>query len=305
MNMLQVQYFLNSIQTHSIHKTAEKYNMSPQGVSKAIKMLEQELGIVLMERSPKGVDITADGKQILAYFEEIAENYEMILNYCRIANKMPNPKTILGEINLAITPRFSDTYFGKMMYKFNNIYPKIKLRADSMSNDKIINKMQCGEVEFNLAIITVANIEDDLIYLPEYLQKWDLQFIALYTKELYMCGLKKIIDKIGSLYDIAEQYPFLVAGYEYGGIMTKSQKLCDYQMDSIAAQKELIDHHNAIGAYSLDELMMHFDRSRYAYIPFDFSVVLTYGCLLNTKHLLTPEEKVFLAFLVEHFDKET
>ena len=55
MNIVQIQYLLSAVSLHSIHKAAEKYNISPQGASKAIRMLEQELCIVLMERSTKGV----------------------------------------------------------------------------------------------------------------------------------------------------------------------------------------------------------------------------------------------------------
>ena len=74
MNIVQIQYLLSAVSLHSIHKAAEKYNISPQGASKAIRMLEQELGIVLMERSTKGVFLTEDGAKILDKFQAILDN---------------------------------------------------------------------------------------------------------------------------------------------------------------------------------------------------------------------------------------
>ena len=35
MNLLQIQYLLDAVEMNSIHKSAEKYNISPQGASKA------------------------------------------------------------------------------------------------------------------------------------------------------------------------------------------------------------------------------------------------------------------------------
>ena len=63
MNLLQIQYLLDAVEMNSIHKSAEKYNISPQGASKAIKMLEQELGVILIQRSTKGVELSETGEK--------------------------------------------------------------------------------------------------------------------------------------------------------------------------------------------------------------------------------------------------
>lgn len=46
MNIAYIQYLLDTATSHSIHKTAEKYNISPQGASKAIKLLEDRKSVV-------------------------------------------------------------------------------------------------------------------------------------------------------------------------------------------------------------------------------------------------------------------
>ena len=65
--------------------------MSPQGVSKAIRMLEQELGVLLIERSTKGVKPTANCEQMLDYFKALSENYDMIMSYCHTVQKFLIP----------------------------------------------------------------------------------------------------------------------------------------------------------------------------------------------------------------------
>lgn len=73
---------------------------------------------MLIERSTKGVVLTEYGEQLLPYFEELLCNYHKIKAYCNELNLLPDPETISGEINLAVTPRFTDSYLGSAAYKF-------------------------------------------------------------------------------------------------------------------------------------------------------------------------------------------
>lgn len=303
MNIVQIQYLLSAVSLHSIHKTAEKYNISPQGASKAIKMLEQELGVVLVERSTKGVRLTENGEKILSKFQNIMDNYEEIKIFCDGLNLIPNPKLTQGEIALTVTPRFADSYLGKLLFNFNELYPKIKIKVDSMSNDKIFEKMRGSHGAFDIAIVNIVNLEPNIDQLTEYLLKNNLQFISCCTKELYMCGNKKLLASIGDCFLVeknASIYP--VVAYEYGGVIDNYRADYEYQINSISPQLELINKHNMLGAYSLDEFKLHFNSRKHSYIPFDIPITLTYGYLLNGSHPLSEVEKIFLQYLLEYFD---
>lgn len=73
-NLSQIKYFLEAVELSSIHKVAEKNNISPQGASKSIRALEDELGGKLIDRSTKGVVITEFGQRLKPFFEKIMEN---------------------------------------------------------------------------------------------------------------------------------------------------------------------------------------------------------------------------------------
>ena len=301
MNLMQIQYLLDTVSSHSIHKTAEKYRISPQGASKAIKSLEQELGVALIERSTKGVFLTEDGEQLLGCFEQMQQISEKIQAYCDAQNTTPNQKKISGEIRLAVTPRFADSYLWKVLAEFNAMYPAVKIKVDSMSNDKIFEKMKNEAEAFDMAIVTIANLEPDIERLSDFLWKTKLQFISYCTKNLYMCGLKETIKKIGDVFTINVCNDYSVVAYEYGGVMEAYRPDYEYQVDSIAAQVNLINHQHMVGAYALDEFQEHFNSKKHAYIPFDVPVMLTYGGLMSRNHQLTEAEKVFLQFLYDYF----
>lgn len=296
MTITQIQYLLDAVQGHSIHRTAEKYNISPQGASKAIKTLEQELGVTLIERSTKGVYWTELGARCEPLFADILECYEQVQMICYEAKSERAPKTVKGSLSLTVTPRFADAYLGKMLSRLHFPYPGIKLRVDSRSNDKIIARVREAEDDSTLGIISVLNMSPHVERVEAYFQSQSLRFVPVATRKLYMVATKKTLRKLGDVFEIDEPLQVPVVGYEYGGIMDAWYASNEYQLDSIATQLEMINHHDMAGAYSIEEFQMYFDEKKHGYIPFDRDVVLTYGYLLREDHVLTEAEEIFVTF---------
>lgn len=71
---MNTQYFKYAVEvekTGSITQAAENLFMAQPNLSKAIKELEDTLGIVIFERTPRGVSPTAAGKEFLDYAKRI------------------------------------------------------------------------------------------------------------------------------------------------------------------------------------------------------------------------------------------
>ena len=65
MNLLQLRYFASIAEEGSFTRAAERLLVAQPSLSQHIKSLEQELGGALFERIPKGVRLTAAGKEFL------------------------------------------------------------------------------------------------------------------------------------------------------------------------------------------------------------------------------------------------
>ena len=187
LNLSQIQFFLDAVELSSIHKVAEKNNISPQGASKSIKSLESELGVQLIESSTKGVVLTEIGTKLKPYFENIAANQHEIKNI--IDNECQNDclrgvptSAISGEISLVVTPRFANSYLSGVLHSFKKTYPKVRLKIDTMSNDKIFGCMKRDTFAFDLAIVTIANIvEWGVKEVSQHFMDEGLQFICYCT----------------------------------------------------------------------------------------------------------------------------
>lgn len=71
MNTLYLKYAVEVEKTGSISQAAENLFMAQPNLSKAIKELESDLGIVIFERSSRGVHLTHKGREFLNYAENI------------------------------------------------------------------------------------------------------------------------------------------------------------------------------------------------------------------------------------------
>ena len=83
MNILHLKYAVEVAKTRSISKAAENLYMGQPNLSRAIKELEESLGITIFKRTTRGITTTDDGdeflqraRRIVAQVEEIEEIYQ-------------------------------------------------------------------------------------------------------------------------------------------------------------------------------------------------------------------------------------
>lgn len=82
MNILHLKYAVEVAKTQSISKAAENLYMGQPNLSRAIKELEESLGITIFKRTSKGITTTPDGdeflqkaRRIVSQVEEVEEIY--------------------------------------------------------------------------------------------------------------------------------------------------------------------------------------------------------------------------------------
>ena len=76
MNILHLKYAVEVEKTRSISKAAENLYMGQPNLSRAIKELEESLGITVFKRTTKGISITPDGEEFLRRARRIVSQVE-------------------------------------------------------------------------------------------------------------------------------------------------------------------------------------------------------------------------------------
>ena len=79
MTLNQMNYMITIAETKSLNKAAERLYISQPSLTNAVKELENELGVTLLNRSGRGVTLTNDGHEFLMYARQIYGQYESLL----------------------------------------------------------------------------------------------------------------------------------------------------------------------------------------------------------------------------------
>lgn len=80
MTLQQLNYIIAISESGSLNKAAEVLYVAQPSLTSAIKELENELGITIFNRSNKGVTLTNDGLEFLAYARQIYSQYQTLLD---------------------------------------------------------------------------------------------------------------------------------------------------------------------------------------------------------------------------------
>src|SRR3712207_343164 len=71
MELRQLRHFVAVVRLASISAAAEQFGLTQPALSKSIRMLEQSLGVRLLDRGPTGVRMTLFGERLKAYADMV------------------------------------------------------------------------------------------------------------------------------------------------------------------------------------------------------------------------------------------
>ncbi|GAA3531096.1 HTH-type transcriptional regulator CysB [Zobellella aerophila] len=164
MKLQQLRYIVE-VANHSLNvsATAESLFTSQPGISKQVRMLEDELGIQVFERSGKHLtQITPAGQDIIRIASEILGKVESIK---AVASQHTHPDQ--GTLNISTTHTQARYALPDVIKGFIARYPKVSLHMHQGTPVQISESVAKGTSDF--AIATEAlHLYQDLIMLPCY-----------------------------------------------------------------------------------------------------------------------------------------
>lgn len=161
----------------NVSATAQSLYTSQPGISKQIRLLEDELGVEIFARSGKHLTrITPAGEAILETAGEILRKVEGIK---QVAQEYSNPKK--GSLSIATTHTQARYALPEVIGKFIEQYPDVSLHMHQGTPMQIAELAANGTVDF--AIATEAmELFNDLIMMPCY--KWNRAIVVPKDHEL-------------------------------------------------------------------------------------------------------------------------
>lgn len=128
MDKTQIEYFLEVCKTLSFSKAANNLFVSQSNISKKIKQLEEELGLMLISRNNKSVSLTRSGEAFYKFFYRVNQEFieELDLAHNRLERDQKN-------INIGVNEGYS---IGKYVKHFDSegSFIDYKIEFDRINN---------------------------------------------------------------------------------------------------------------------------------------------------------------------------
>lgn len=186
MTITQLTYVLAVAEQQNFTKAAEKCFVTQPTLSMQIQKLEDELDILIFDRSKKPIELTEVGKKIVNQAKNIVNESH------RIQDIVDQQKGFIGgEFKLGIIPTIMPTLLPMFLKSFIKKYPKVKLKIEELTTEEIISRINDGHLDAAIAATPLENesikervlyFEPFVAYIPERHRLSDKKTIS--TKDL-------------------------------------------------------------------------------------------------------------------------
>jgi DNA-binding transcriptional LysR family regulator len=146
MEMQQVRYFITLAKTLNFTRAAEECNVSQPSLTRAIRLLEAELGGELVRRERRQSHLTELGQRMLPLLQKC---YESALSAKQLATAMR--KNEVAPLSIAMSQTINIALFMPQLNELSRAYPGIQLKIRRGAGSEIGQLMKDGEAELAIA----------------------------------------------------------------------------------------------------------------------------------------------------------
>lgn len=165
MTITQLQYVLAVAEHRNFTLAAEKCFVTQPTLSMQIQKIEDELNVLIFDRSKKPIQLTDIGQKIVNQAKNIVNEAD------RIKDIVEQQKGFIGgEFKLGIIPTVMPTLLPMFLSNFIKKYPKVKLVIEELNTEEIITRLKNGHLDAAIAATPLAEekIKEVVLYYEPF-----------------------------------------------------------------------------------------------------------------------------------------
>lgn len=160
--------FIKVAQTKNISRAARELNISQPAVSAAVQKLEEQFGVKLFFRLPRGLELTPAGSLLLKHLRELKNRATEAESEMAAARG-----TVEGQLRLGACPTFGEYILPGLLGPFSRRHPRIGYSLAIGNNRQVYGLLKEGRVELAFLagkppvrkLATYKIMEDELILI--------------------------------------------------------------------------------------------------------------------------------------------
>lgn len=167
MNLKSLQYFIAAAQYGSIARAAQHLRVAQPAVSRQIRKLEDDLGVRLFARTVQGVDLTEQGRHLLARAVPIVQYLDQAKGEVRHLSDEP-----AGPVSVALMPAVGSLIAPELVRRLRERHPKVRLHLSEGLSTFIADGVLEGRFDLGLfhadrdwPLLAVTHLLDEPMFL--------------------------------------------------------------------------------------------------------------------------------------------
>lgn len=152
MELRQLRYLIAIVEEANFTRASEKVFVSQSALSQQIQTLEQEVGTILLDRSKRGVRLTAAGEILYRHARRVFLELEQATIAIQETEGLQR-----GELRVGVVQTVNDYLMPSLATTFAECHPQIKLLVDELSSDEIEIRLENGELHVGLGFVPITN----------------------------------------------------------------------------------------------------------------------------------------------------
>lgn len=146
-SLKQFRYFLAVSETASVAAAGRMINIAQSAVTKSIQELEESLGVVLFERSSRGMVLTQAGYR----FQGRARKVISAVAEAAMLDR-DHTETLTGNLTIGVTSLVAGYYLADLFARFQRSHPSVKISVIEDSPQFLEHLLINGEVDLSIMV---------------------------------------------------------------------------------------------------------------------------------------------------------
>ena len=167
MELRHLIYFQAVAEELNYRKAAERLFISQPGLSRQIKQLEELLGVQLLERDKKHVELTTAGAFLKGEVDFVINHLESTKSQLKLIESGK-----VGELRIGFLGSASNQILPDLLSRLNAAEPLITTSLEELSNSVQVEMIQKDKLD--LGFVRLASVPEDLEIKPVFKDKFSL-----------------------------------------------------------------------------------------------------------------------------------
>lgn len=147
MNLQQLSYLV-ALDTHrQFGLAAEKSCVSQPALSVQVQKLEEELGVLLFDRSQRGAEPTAVGAKVIAQARLVLREAQLMRELVQVEKG-----EVVGELRLGVIPTLAPYLVPRFLVGLTTAYPALRIRVDELRSEEIMQQLKDHRLDVGLLV---------------------------------------------------------------------------------------------------------------------------------------------------------